>query len=110
VSTVQRGTGQLDACDLVQRFVSGRNRQDLETDDMLLFALVRAIEVIGEAPSRVSDDAKRTLPEVPWRQIAGMRNRLIHGYFDVNRDVVWRTATEDVPLLVRALARFRDAS
>jgi uncharacterized protein with HEPN domain len=76
---------------------------------MLLFALVRAIEVIGEAASRVSDDARQTAPEVPWRQIAGMRNRLIHGFFDVDVEIVWRTATEDVPTLVSALARFRDA-
>lgn len=74
---------------------------------MLLFALVRAIEVIGEAASRVSDDTKAAHADVPWKAIIGMRNRLIHAYFDIDTETVWNTATAEIPVILpklRALA------
>ena len=74
---------------------------------MLLFALVRAIEIIGEAASRVSEPTRAAMPVVPWSQIAAMRNRLIHAYFDVNRDVVWQTAIEEIPALATILEAIR---
>ena len=61
---------------------------------MLLFALVRATEIIGEAASRVSPESRTTAPTVPWARITGMRNRLIHAYFDIDHDILWRTAVE----------------
>ncbi len=70
---------------------------------MLLFAIVRAIEVIGEAASKVTDETKATSPGIPWISIIGMRNRLIHGYFDIDSDVVWKTVTEEIPELHRSL-------
>ena len=70
---------------------------------MLLFAIVRAIEVIGEAASKVADETKATSPGIPWISIIGMRNRLIHGYFDIDSDVVWKTVTEEIPELHRSL-------
>ena len=98
----------LDACDSVLRFISGRRRENLDSDEMLLFALVRAMEIIGEAAGRVSERTRAAMPNVPWLQMAAMRNRLIHAYFDVNRDVVWRTASDEIPALVRALGHFRE--
>jgi uncharacterized protein with HEPN domain len=74
---------------------------------MLLFALVRAVEIIGEAASRVSEPTRAALPAAPWNQMAAMRNRLIHAYFDVNRDVVWQTAIEEIPALVTVLEAIR---
>ena len=56
-----------------------------------MFALVRAAEIIGEAASKVSDETRRTMPSVPWQQIVSMRNRLIHAYFVIERDIVWKT-------------------
>jgi uncharacterized protein with HEPN domain len=97
----------LDACDSIGRFVAGRERRDLDTDEMLLFALVRAIEVIGEAATQISADTRRGMPSIPWREVAGMRNRLVHAYFEVDPNIVWRTATADVPSLARALAHVR---
>ena len=70
---------------------------------MLLFAVVRAIEVVGEAASKVTDETKATSPAIPWASIVGMRNRLIHGYFDIDSDVVWKTVTEEIPALHRSL-------
>lgn len=70
---------------------------------MLLFALVRAIEILGEAASMVTGATRATLPQVPWAQIVAMRNRLVHAYFDINRDVLWKTANKEVPALLPAL-------
>ncbi len=74
-------------------FTESRRREDLLTDSMLLHALVRVIEIIGEAARHVSDDLKSKNPEIAWIDIVGMRNRLVHGYFSVDYDVVWDTAT-----------------
>ncbi len=98
----------LDACDSIARFMAGRQREDLDSDEMLLFALVRAVEVIGEAATRVSESFRTTLPGVPWSRMAAMRNRLIHAYFEVNNDILWQTVTEDVPRLRSALAHVRE--
>jgi uncharacterized protein with HEPN domain len=97
----------LDACESVARFIAERKREDLDSDEMLLFALVRAIEVIGEAAARVTAETRESLPDIPWEAMTSMRNRLIHAYFDVDRDIVWRTAIQDVPQVARALARVR---
>ena len=96
-----------EAAESIARFIAGRCRDDLDRDEMLLFAIERAIEILGEAGSRISPDLQAAAPEVPWRAIAGMRHRLIHAYFDIDRTIVWRAATEEVPALLvqlRALA------
>ena len=88
-----------DALDAAMRFVRGRERRDLDSDEMLLFALVRAIQVAGEAASKVTAETRAQLPELPWPSIIGMRNRLVHAYFDINKDILWTTVTEAVPPL-----------
>jgi uncharacterized protein with HEPN domain len=85
--------------------VRGRNRSDLDSDEMLLFALVRAIEVAGEAASKVSEETRADLPDLPWVSMIGMRNRLVHAYFDINRDILWTTVTEAAPPLVERLKK-----
>ena len=70
---------------------------------MFLFAVVRAIEILGEAASRLSAEAQAAIPGVPWISVAGMRNRLIHGYFDVDTEIVWNTAIAEVPALLQVL-------
>jgi len=92
-----------DAMDAAMKFVEGRNRSDLESDEMLLFALVRAIEIVGEAASKISDEARAEMPELPWASIVGMRHRLVHAYFEINRDILWTTVTEAVPPLAEHL-------
>jgi uncharacterized protein with HEPN domain len=84
-------------------FVSDRTRVDLETDRMLVFALVRAIEIVGEAASKVSTKTCGAAADIPWSLIVSMRNRLIHAYFDVDHQVVWKTATEELPQLLPRL-------
>lgn len=84
-------------------FVRSRTQADLATDAQLRFALVRALEIIGEAASRIDPEFRRTQPEIPWQPIIGARNRLVHAYFDIDHDIVWATATHALPKLVPML-------
>ena len=84
-------------------FANGRSREDLNADRMLSLALVREIEVIGEAASRVSTFTREEVPQMPWADVIGMRNRLVHAYFDIDLDVVWATVVEDLPILLGVL-------
>jgi uncharacterized protein with HEPN domain len=93
----------IEATETALGFVTARQRADLNSDQMLLFALVRAIEVIGEAAGRVSETTREAAAEIPWSLIVSMRNRLIHAYFDVDNDVVWKTVAEELPVLLPKL-------
>ena len=93
----------LDAAREAISFVGGRSRDDLDRDRMLVLAIVKEVEIIGEAASRTTSATRDAHPEVPWAQIIAMRNRLIHAYFDVDLQVVWDTVTVDLPLLVALL-------
>ena len=93
----------LDATQAAIGFLRARDRHDLDTDTMLLFATVRALELIGEAAGKVSDNTRSAAPQIPWRAMVGMRNRLIHGYFDIDTEVVWRTVKNELPELASAI-------
>ena len=90
----------LDAAHAAISFVGGKTRQDLETDLMFAFALVRAIEIVGEAASRISKEEQQNYPQIPWRGITGMRHKIIHDYFDIDYDVVWETVQLRIPELI----------
>jgi uncharacterized protein with HEPN domain len=90
----------VEASEELQGFIQGRTQLDLESDRMLLFAVIHAIEILGEAASKISAEARVANPQLPWRDIVAMRNRLIHGYFDIDTRIVWKTATEEIPALV----------
>jgi uncharacterized protein with HEPN domain len=62
--------------------------------------VIRCIEIIGEAASRLSKEFRKAHPDVPWQYMIGMRNRIIHGYFDIDPDLVWKTASQELPALV----------
>lgn len=81
------------------QFAAGRTRADLEIDRMLVRALTKDVEIVGEAAARVTPETRLAIPSIPWQSIVTMRNRLIHGYFDIDLDIVWSTVTEDPPLL-----------
>lgn len=93
----------LDAAREAISFAAGRSRDDLDRDRMLVLAIVKDVEIIGEAASRTTAATRAAHPDVPWTQIIAMRNRLIHAYFDVDLQVVWDTVTVDLPELVRML-------
>ena len=81
----------------------GKSRADLEHERLLELALVRLLEVIGEAASRVPDEDCARYAEIPWPQIVGLRNRLIHGYDAVDMDILWQIIEYDLPPLIAAL-------
>ncbi len=93
----------LDAGQEALLFFEGKTRADLNMNRMLVLSLVKDIEIIGEAASKVSRETCESLIQIPWLQIVGMRNRLIHAYFDVDLDILWKTILEDVPQLVSSL-------
>ena len=86
-----------------------KTRQDLERNRQLNLALVRLLEVIGEAAGRVSEETRSRHPEIPWLDIIGLRNRLIHGYDTVDFDILWAIVRDDLPPLVAELRRIVEA-
>jgi len=93
----------LDAADEAICFARDRNRADLEGNRLLALGLVKCVEVIGEAASRVTAEMRAELHQIPWADVVGMRNRLVHAYFDVDLDQVWRTVRDDLPPLAAEL-------
>jgi uncharacterized protein with HEPN domain len=93
----------VDAANQALTFVAEKSRSELDRDPLLALALVRLIEIFGEAASRVTREAKSKSREIPWADIIAMRNRLIHGYFDVNLDIIWRTVNEEMPPIARQI-------
>ncbi len=89
-------------------FASGHSREDLDKERMLSLSLVRLLEIIGEAARGISREFRDAYPDIAWKKIVGMRDRLIHGYFDVDLDVVWETVIEDLPPLITHLERIID--
>ncbi len=95
----------LDAAREAVGFSEHRLREDLDRDRMLCLSLVYLLEIIGEAARGVSAAFRASHTEIPWRSIAGMRDRLVHGYFDVNLDIVWETVTRDLAPLIAQLEK-----
>jgi uncharacterized protein with HEPN domain len=93
----------IEAAESAAQFITDRSRSDLDSDRMLLFAVVRAIEVVGEAASKLSEEFRAAHPGIPWRAIVGMRNRLIHAYFDIDTETVWETTTQELPPILNQL-------
>ncbi len=93
----------LDAAREAVLFAEGRALEDLRQDRMLLLSLVKEIEIIGEAASRISPEGRAAIAGIPWPPMMAMRNRLTHGYFDWDTETIWATVTSDLPDLVRAL-------
>jgi uncharacterized protein with HEPN domain len=95
----------LDAANEALEFVRDQQRSDLDTDRKLVLSLIKELEIIGEAAGQVSAEIRTQYDAIPWQDISGMRNRLIHAYFDIDLDVVWTTVTTDLPLLKTELEK-----
>ena len=93
----------LEAAREALSFVAGKTRSDLDQDRQLVLALVKSIEIIGEAAAKVSEDGKTRATDIPWPRIIAMRNFLVHVYFRINLDIVWSTLLEDLPPLIAQL-------
>jgi uncharacterized protein with HEPN domain len=93
----------LDHAREAQHLVAHKTRQDLDSDRKLNLAVVRLLEIVGEAAGRVPTEIQQEIAEVPWSDIVGLRHRLIHGYYAVDLEVVWQILERDLPPLVAAL-------
>ena len=79
------------------------SRSDIDENRMLNLSLVRLLEIVGEAAGRISQETRDSYPEIAWKQIIGMRNKLIHGYDEVDFDILWKIVKEDIPSLINEL-------
>ena len=89
----------VDAMAKALKFVEGMSYEDFVNDDKTVFAVVRALEVVGEAVKNIPEDFREKYPHIPWKDLAGMRDKLIHGYFGVDLGRVWRTVKEVIPAM-----------
>jgi uncharacterized protein with HEPN domain len=99
----------LEAIEEAIGFVDGKQRESLDKDRMLVLALIKDVEIVGEAASRISKSAQEASPDIPWASIIGMRNRLIHAYFDINLDILWQTICKELPDLAGKLKAVIDS-
>ena len=93
----------LDAINLIEEYLKDKSYEEFKDNHMLQDAVIRELEIIGEAAKNLSKEFRNKHSDIPWRQIAGMRDKLIHGYFGVDLDAVWDTATIDIPSLKERL-------
>jgi len=85
--------------------VTGKTRDGYNDDEILRMALTHFIQVIGEAAKKVSAEFQATHPQIPWREIVGTRHRIVHGYLNIDEDLVWEIVTHDLPALIRGLEK-----
>lgn len=95
----------LDAIRRIEEYSSGIDEETFATNPLVQDGFIRQLEIIGEAVKKLSSGPREQYPDVPWKDIAGMRDKLIHDYFGVDIDAVWLAATRDVPLLKETVVK-----
>jgi uncharacterized protein with HEPN domain len=96
----------LDAIDRVVRYTKDKSFEEFTSDDMMYYAVVKNIEIIGEAANMLTSDFQIAHPEVPWKMVKGMRNYIVHEYFQVDSSVVWGVITNDIPNLRMLITKY----
>ena len=95
----------LDALEKINNFTAGQDFEGFAQDEKTTFAVIRALEIIGEAARKIPKSIRSRYPDIPWQDMAGMRDKLIHDYFGVDLRVVWKTLQIDLPPLKAILHR-----
>ena len=93
----------VDGVGEILRFTHGKKRNDLDNNRLLSLAIVQLLEIIGEAANKVTPEFRAKYSQIPWKAIVEMRNRLIHGYYDIDLDIVWKTVVNEIPSLYKEL-------
>ena len=99
----------LDSINDVEDFIGEMEFEDFIKDKKTIYSVVRAIEIIGEAAKNVPEQVRKKYPDVPWKPMAGMRDKLIHGYFGVDLEILWETAKDDVPRLKTSISKVTES-
>lgn len=97
----------LDAAKTIQEHIKGKKQSDLDKNRLFLGGVIRELLLIGEAENAVSPQTKAQV-HLPWKEVIGMRNQLVHAYFEINHKIIWITVTEDIPKLISELEKFFD--
>ncbi|MEW6146183.1 MAG: DUF86 domain-containing protein [Thermodesulfobacteriota bacterium] len=98
----------LESCNHIVEFIKEHNLEDFNIDEKTSSAVIRKLEIIGEAAKRVPDDIKLKYRNVPWKDMAGMRDNLTHAYFGIDYDLVWQTITNNIPQLIKDITKILD--
>ena len=94
----------LESIELIKRYTEGRSLEEFLNDVQFQDSVIRRLEIIGEAVKNIPDDIKKEHPEIPWKEIAGMRDIVVHGYFGIDLELTWRTVERDIPELERKIS------
>lgn len=95
----------LDAMDKAEKFVIGMDHHDFTEDDKTVYAVIRSLEIIGEAVKKIPSNLRRGYTGIPWKSLSGMRDKLIHDYMGVSTEVVWKTVKEDIPFVYPMISK-----
>ena len=96
----------LQAIERICRYTKGKNFEDFIADDMMYYAVVKNIEILGEASNMLTEEFRQAPPKTPWKQVNGMRNYIVHEYFQVDNNVVWDVITNDLPILEQQIKEY----
>jgi len=97
----------LGSCEKVMSYSHGLSREQFEANGLNYDATLWNVQLYGEAARNIPEEIRKQMPEVPWRELIGMRNRLAHGYFGINNEILWRVVAEETPKLRKALQNIR---
>lgn len=95
----------VDAIELIEEYTRGMSENEFLSNSMAHDAVVRQVEIIGEAAGNISDEFQETHKELPWGKMIGIRNKIIHEYFNVNYAIVWDTVKDDLPILKKSVKK-----
>lgn len=95
----------LEAIEKIEKFVAGAEFKDFSGSELIQSGVMRELSIIGEAAKQLSEDFKTTHGDIHWKEIAGMRDKLIHDYFEIDLEAVWKTVKNDVPFLKKAISK-----
>ncbi len=99
----KRLTHMLEAAKDAMGFLQGKTRDDLDKDKQLTLSLLKSLEMIGEAASKVSKECQLGCEPIPWDNVIDLKQQVVHTYWDIDRDWIWKTVTEELPPIINAL-------